>query len=115
VGQTLVGVCILSNHGEYKMTCISLIAIMLTALRMSVEDAITELRIIVEKVYTKKLAPAEKTKALRDCMEALLIKRNLPVDLRLETGNYAEAMGYALPSMQYLVFNEPTDLLQLNG
>jgi hypothetical protein len=77
------------------MTFIRLIAIMFTKLRMSVEEVITELGIIVEKVYINKLEPAAKTKALRDCMEALLIKRNLPVDLRIGTEDHAEGMGYA--------------------
>jgi hypothetical protein len=86
---------------------------MLTKLRMSVEEAISELDIIVEKVYTNKLEPAEKTKELRNCIEGLLSKRNLPVDLELRPGSYEgwylRGWGYAFlfPTLQEI--NEPAD------
>ena len=95
------------------MTCIRLIAIMLKRLRMSVEEAITEFGIIVEEVYTNKLEPADKTKKLRDCMEGLLTKRNLPVDLELGfTKGFVPGRGYIFlfAPLRDLAIDEPTDL-----
>jgi hypothetical protein len=51
---------------------------------MSVEDAADEFATIVEAVYANKLKPVEKSKKLKECMEALLIKRGYPIDLKLE-------------------------------
>jgi hypothetical protein len=120
IGGTGTGgyVYMLSNHGESRMTGIRLIAIMLTKLRMSVEEAIAELGIIIESVYTNKLEPAEKTKKLRGCMERLLTKRNLRVDLELRLSNervWTESIGslgytFLFPSPRYLVVNKPTDI-----
>ena len=62
----------------------SLIAIMLTKLGMSVDEASEEFFTIVQEVYTpKNLAPAERTQKLKECMEGLLKKKGLPVDLKL--------------------------------
>ena len=98
------------------MTVIRLIAIMLFKLRMSVEEAITELGIIVEEVYINKLEPADKTKKLRDCIERLLIKRELSVDLTLGysrgPGSVHRQRGYIFlfPLLQEPAINEPTAL-----
>jgi hypothetical protein len=57
---------------------------MLAKLRMSVNEASEEFFTIVQKVYTpKNLAPEERTQKLRECMEGLLTKKGLPVDLKL--------------------------------
>jgi hypothetical protein len=90
-----------------------LIAIMFFKLRMSVEEAITELGMIVEEVYTKKLEPADKTKKLRDCIERLLTKRNLPINLKIGVGLefFSAERGYIFifPLQQELTINEPPD------
>jgi hypothetical protein len=57
---------------------------MLTKLGMSVDEASEEFFTIVQEVYTpKNLAPAERTQMLRGCMEGLLKKKALPIDLKL--------------------------------
>jgi len=57
---------------------------MLAKLGMSVDEASEEFFTIVQEVYTpKNLTPAERTKKLRGCMEELLKKKGLPVDLKL--------------------------------
>jgi len=57
---------------------------MLAKLSMSVDEASEEFFTIVQEVYTpKNLAPAERTQKLRKCMEGLLKKKGLPVDLKL--------------------------------
>jgi hypothetical protein len=62
----------------------SLIAIMLAKLGMSVDEASEEFFTIVQEVYTpKNLTPAERTQNLRECMEGVLKKKGLPVDLKL--------------------------------
>jgi hypothetical protein len=57
---------------------------MLAKLGMSVDEASEEFFTIVQEVYTpENLAPAERTEKLRGCMEGLLKKKGLPVDLKL--------------------------------
>jgi hypothetical protein len=57
---------------------------MLAKLGMSVDEASEEFFTIVQEVYTPtNLAPAERTQKLRGCMEGLLKKKGLPVDLKL--------------------------------
>jgi len=57
---------------------------MLAKLGMSVDEASEEFFTIVQEVYTpKNLEPAERTQKLRGCLEDLLKKKGLPVDLKL--------------------------------
>jgi hypothetical protein len=57
---------------------------MLTKLGMSVDEASEEFFTLVQEVYTPKdLAPAERTQKLRGCIEELLKKKGLPVNLKL--------------------------------
>jgi hypothetical protein len=57
---------------------------MLTKLGMSVDEASEEFFTLIQEVYAPKdLAPAERTQKLRECMEDLLKKKGLPVDLEL--------------------------------
>jgi hypothetical protein len=57
---------------------------MLAKMGMSVDEASEEFFTIVQEVYTpKNLAPAERTQKLKECMEGLLKKKGLPVDLKL--------------------------------
>jgi hypothetical protein len=57
---------------------------MLSKLRMSVEEASTELLTIVKEVYERDHpSPAHRTRKLRDCMENLLKKKGLLFDLKL--------------------------------
>jgi hypothetical protein len=57
---------------------------MLAKLGMSVDEASEEFFTIIQEVYTpKNLAPAERTQKLRECMERLLKKKELPLDLKL--------------------------------
>jgi hypothetical protein len=61
-----------------------LIAIMLVKLRMSVEEASNEFFTIFEEVYREdNLVPSERTKRLRRCVEDILLRRDLPVNLKL--------------------------------
>jgi hypothetical protein len=57
---------------------------MLAKLGMSVEEASEEFFTIVEEVYTpNNLTPVERTQKLRECMQKLMKKKGLPVDLKL--------------------------------
>jgi hypothetical protein len=61
-----------------------LITIMFTKLRMSVEEASEEFCTIMEQVYNPDgLAPSERTKRLRGCMEDIMERKGLPLDLPL--------------------------------
>jgi hypothetical protein len=68
-----------------------LIAILFARLRMSVEEASDEFFTIVEEVYKPDhLTPSERTQKLRKCIEAVMAKKELPVDLKLMEGNQTE-------------------------
>jgi hypothetical protein len=57
---------------------------MLAKLGMSVDEASEEFFALVQEVYTpENLAPEERTQKLRGCMEDLLKKKGLPMDLKL--------------------------------
>jgi hypothetical protein len=57
---------------------------MLTKLGMSVDEASEEFFTLIQEVYTpKNLAPAERSQKLRGCIEELLKKKGLPIDLKL--------------------------------
>jgi hypothetical protein len=57
---------------------------MLTKLRMSVEEASEEFCAIMEQAYNPdRLAPSERTSRLRKCIENLMERKNLPLDLTL--------------------------------
>jgi hypothetical protein len=54
---------------------------------MSVEEASDEFFTIVEQVYKPDhLTPSERTQKLRECMEAVMAKKGLSVDLKLTEG-----------------------------
>jgi hypothetical protein len=58
---------------------------------MSVEEASDEFFTIVDQVYKPDhLTPPERTQKLRECMEAIIAKKGLPVDLKLMEGNQTE-------------------------
>ena len=64
---------------------------MFAKLRMSVEEASDEFFTIVEQVYKPdQLTPSERTQKLRECMEAIMVRKELPVDLKLLEGNETE-------------------------
>src|SRR6201996_2969227 len=56
---------------------------MFAKLRMSVNDTIKEFHKICCEVYIGDLSPSARTQKLRDCVEDLLRRRGLPVDLKL--------------------------------
>ena len=60
-----------------------MIAIMLSKLQMSIEDAIEEFHRICSEVYVDGLSAAERTARLRKAIEDLLRRRGFPVDLKL--------------------------------
>ncbi|KIM29254.1 hypothetical protein M408DRAFT_328927, partial [Serendipita vermifera MAFF 305830] len=61
-----------------------LIAILLTRLRMSIEDAFDEFCMVFEQVYEPDdLTPSERTNRLRSCMEYVLMRRGFPIDMKL--------------------------------
>jgi hypothetical protein len=69
-----------------------LIAILFTKLRMSVEEASEEFCTIVEQVYNLEvLAPSERTRRLRKCMEDIMERKALPIDLPLTQKTRPEA------------------------
>jgi hypothetical protein len=58
---------------------------------MSVEEASDEFFTIVEQVYKPgHLTPSERTQKLRECMEAVMARKGLSVDLKLMDGNQTE-------------------------
>jgi hypothetical protein len=66
-----------SNH------LIRCLAVMFAKLGMPVKDALEEFNKICDEVYTVELNPEDRTLALRKCIENLLKKRGLPVDLKM--------------------------------
>jgi hypothetical protein len=57
---------------------------MLAKLGMSVDEASEEFFTLVQEVYApKNLAPAGRTQKLKECMEGLLKKKGIPIDLKL--------------------------------
>ena len=50
---------------------------------MSVEEASEEFNTIVEEVYKDDLTPLERTNRLCRCMEDVLKRRGLPLDMKL--------------------------------
>ena len=101
---------------DAKLILIRLIAIMLVKLRMSVDETLHEFSTIVDQVYVNKLEPAEKTRRLKECMEALLTKKNLPIDLKLEGDKQDghQCLGYVDPvfiSSPFLTIYNTVDLL----
>ena len=61
-----------------------LIAIMFAKLRMSVEEASEEFCTVIEQVYNAHdPTPSERTGRLRTCMEDIMKKKELPLDLPL--------------------------------
>ncbi|KIM32458.1 hypothetical protein M408DRAFT_62927, partial [Serendipita vermifera MAFF 305830] len=79
-----------------------LIAIMLSRLRMPVEEALDEFALICEKVYqVQDLEPAERTQRLRDCMEDMLKRNGLPLDLKLvEKSGEGRCVWYGVQSRE---------------
>jgi len=58
---------------------------------MSVEEASDEFFTIVEQVYKPDhLTPSERTQKLRECMEAVMARKGLPIDLKLMEGNQTD-------------------------
>lgn len=58
---------------------------MLSKLRMSVEEASAEFLTIIKEVYEPDHpSPADRVQGLRGCMENLMKKKGLPVDLALQ-------------------------------
>ena len=67
-----------------SLTPYSLIAIMLAKLRMTVEEASEEFCTIAEEVYNQtEITREERTQCLKRCMEDIMRRRNLPVDMKL--------------------------------
>jgi len=57
---------------------------MLAKLRLSVEEATDEFFTIIEEVYKRDdLSPSERTRKLRECVEAAMQKKGIPLDLML--------------------------------
>lgn len=58
---------------------------MFCKLRMSAEEALDEFRKIRASVYIDGISATERTNRLKNSIEEMLVKRGLPVDLKLET------------------------------
>lgn len=62
----------------------SLIAIMLVKLRMTVEEASEEFWTIIQDVYQQKdIIPKERTQRLKRCIEDIMNRKGLPMDMKL--------------------------------
>jgi hypothetical protein len=67
-----------------KLTTNSLLVIMFTKLRMTVEEAITEFKEISKKVYeVEDMPPGSRSQELRECLENLLKKKDIALDATL--------------------------------
>ncbi|KIM21062.1 hypothetical protein M408DRAFT_112239 [Serendipita vermifera MAFF 305830] len=79
-----------------------LLAIFLTRLRMSVEEALDEFSVISEQVYEPhSLTPSERTDRLRRCMEDVLTRREFPVHLKLSGEAQGEGCaGFVVASLR---------------
>jgi hypothetical protein len=56
---------------------------MFARLRMSVEEASDEFSTIVEEVYIPQdLSPSERTQKLRECMEDIMERKELPIGMK---------------------------------
>ena len=91
---------VVAQEGELRRLCWPigspiahrLIVILFAKLRMSVEEASEEFCTITEQVYTPEgLSPSERTKRLRKCMEDIMEKKGLPLDLPLTQKTRPEA------------------------
>lgn len=56
---------------------------MFAKLRMSVKDVLKEFRKICCEVYMGDFLPEMRTQKLKDCIEDLLRRRGLPIDIKL--------------------------------
>jgi len=56
---------------------------MFAKLGMSVKDVFEEFNKICDEVYAIYLEPDERTAALRKCIEDLLMRKKLPLDLKM--------------------------------
>jgi hypothetical protein len=61
----------------------SCLAVMFAKLGMSVKDAFEEFNKISNEVYLVDMKPERRTARLRECVEDLLKKRGLPIDLKM--------------------------------
>lgn len=61
-----------------------LVAIMLAKLRMSVEEATDEFFTIIDEVYNRdNLSTSDRTQKLRECVEAAMQRKGIPLDTML--------------------------------
>ncbi|KIM24801.1 hypothetical protein M408DRAFT_229318 [Serendipita vermifera MAFF 305830] len=78
-----------------------LIAILLAKLRMSVEEASDEFEDIIKQVFNPKdTSGPQRTEALRKCMEDILKKKGLPVDLRLTEDKQEGCSSFVVASLR---------------
>ncbi|KIM24259.1 hypothetical protein M408DRAFT_243225 [Serendipita vermifera MAFF 305830] len=76
-----------------------LIAILLTKLRMSAQEASEELWNIMEHVYKPaNLSASQRTEALKRCMERAMQRKGLPIDLRLATNKREGCASFVVVS-----------------
>lgn len=79
-----------------------ILAIMFTRLRMSVEEASEEFFTITEEVYkADELDSSERSRRLRQCLEGMLQKRGLPLDMKLmEETRENSCAGFVVASLR---------------
>ena len=57
---------------------------MFAKLRMTVEEASDEFCTIIEEVYKQEdVMPKERTRCLKTCIEGIMVRKGLPVDMKL--------------------------------
>jgi hypothetical protein len=91
------------------LTVNSTIAIMFSKLRMSVKEVMDECPRICSKVYLDELSPEERSLCLRQCIEDLLERRKLPVDLKLGPDSRMTEEGCPWYVSSWLYDREDTD------
>jgi len=91
LANTSISLAVAVQEGKHIYPCLtsiltrnSLIAIMLAKLRMSVEEATDEFFTIIEEVYKPDdLSPSDRTRKLRECVEAAMQRKGFPLGMML--------------------------------
>lgn len=83
---------------------------------MSIKDVISEFDTIVEQVYASDLQPTERAARLKQYMEALLIRRNMPIDAKLrDDQRNVRCKGYVRFEGYYINKSNPEYQFCLSG
>jgi hypothetical protein len=87
---------------------------MFAKLGMSAKDAFEEFNKICEEVYLVDMKPERRTATLRACVEDLLKRRGLPIDLKMgkdKRGPQSKCSWYALNNVHHFWYSRTVALL----